>query len=223
MKNMQKNISYYFQNRYTTKKYNPSKKISEGEIDKIKEMLRLSPSSTNLQPWHFIIASSQKSKEKIAQSTENYSFNTQAILDASHVIIFCSKTEINEKYLKKVLQQEKKDGRYLKHPSIAESMHQGRKSFVNLHKYDLKDLQHWMEKQLYLNLGSLLIGVAALGIDATAMEGFDMEFLDKEFKLREKGYTSVLVVPIGYRNHETDSNATRAKSRLEYDEILTEI
>ncbi|UCU26522.1 nitroreductase family protein [Mycoplasma anserisalpingitidis] len=35
------------QNRYTTKMYDPNKKISEEDIKKIKEILRLTPSSIN--------------------------------------------------------------------------------------------------------------------------------------------------------------------------------
>ena len=30
-----------------------------------------------------------------------------------------------------------------------------RSSYVNLHRYDRKDLQHWMEKQVYLAIGTL--------------------------------------------------------------------
>lgn len=222
-KPMQKDISNYVKTRYTAKKYDPNKKISAENIKKIKEMLRLAPSSTNSQPWHFIITSSKEEKEKIAKSTKNYPFNTKAILDASHVIVFCSRNEIDEKYLRKVLEQEDQDGRYNKHPEMKEKMHAGRSGFVNLHKDRFKDLPHWVDKQVYLNSGAFLLGVAALGIDATAMEGFDMEILDEEFNLKEKGYRSILVIPIGYHNPETDSNAKRPKSRLKLSEVLTEV
>ena len=37
--------------RYTTKKYDASKRISSEELAIIKEALRLSPSSINSQPW----------------------------------------------------------------------------------------------------------------------------------------------------------------------------
>ena len=38
------------QNRYTTKKYNVSKKIENEKIEELKEILHLSPSSINSQP-----------------------------------------------------------------------------------------------------------------------------------------------------------------------------
>jgi nitroreductase/dihydropteridine reductase len=80
-----------------------------------------------------------------------------------------------------------------------------------------------MDKQVYLNIGQFLLGVATLGIDATPMEGIETKVLDEEFGLREKGYTSLVVVPLGYHNQEEDYNAVLPKSRLPYSEILTEV
>ena len=81
-----------------------------------------------------------------------------------------------------------------------------------------------MEKQVYLNIGSFLLGVASLGIDATPMEGIDVKALDEEFKLREKGFTAVIAASIGYRA-KSDFNSTEKtpKSRLSESEIITVI
>ncbi|MEJ2608395.1 MAG: hypothetical protein P8Z41_17250, partial [Anaerolineales bacterium] len=46
--------------------------------------------------------------------------------------------------------------------------------------------------QVYLALGTLLLGVATLEIDATPIEGFDPRILDEELGLHEKGLTGVL-------------------------------
>jgi nitroreductase / dihydropteridine reductase len=93
--------------------------------------------------------------------------------------------------------------------------------FINMHKHALKDVQHWMDKQVYLNVGQFLLGAATLGIDATPMEGIEVKVLDEEFDLRERGYTSLVVVTLGYRSAE-DFNANLPKSRLPFSEILTE-
>ena len=221
---MNKDITHYIKSRYSTKAFNPNKKISTENIEKIKELLRFSPSSTNAQPWHFIIASTDEAKEKIAKSAEGiYQFNKKAILNASHVIIFCSKTDLEEDFLLRVLNQEDKDGRFSEKPEFKQSMHDGRSMFINMHKDKIKDLKHWIEKQVYINLGAFLLGVSTLDIDALAMEGFDSNVIDKEFSLNEKGYSSSIVIPIGYRDSENDHNFNRPKSRLPYSEILTEI
>ncbi|MEW7314478.1 oxygen-insensitive NAD(P)H nitroreductase [Buttiauxella gaviniae] len=207
--------------RYSTKAFDPSKKISEENVQKVKDLLRLSPSSTNSQPWHFIVASSDEAKARIAKATSGfYVFNERKVLDASHVVVFCAKTAIDETHLSKLLSQENSDGRFASHQAM-EGQHKGRSYFVNMHRFDLKDAQHWMEKQVYLNVGNFLLGVSTLGIDAVPIEGFDARILDEEFGLREKGFTSLVIVPVGYRSAE-DFNAGLPKSRLEFSEILTE-
>ncbi len=80
----------------------------------------------------------------------------------------------------------------------------------------------WMAKQVYLNVGNFLLGVAALGLDAVPIEGFDAAILDAEFGLKEKGYTSLVVVPVGHHSVE-DFNATLPKSRLPQNITLTEV
>jgi nitroreductase len=41
--------------RYATKKFDPTKKISAEDLETLKEVLRLTPSSYGLQPWKFLI------------------------------------------------------------------------------------------------------------------------------------------------------------------------
>jgi nitroreductase/dihydropteridine reductase len=221
---MEHDITYYAKHRHTVKAYDTTKKISDDNVEKIKELLRYSASSTNSQPWHFIIASTGEGKERIAKANESmYPFNNPPIRAASHVVVFCSRVAIEEDHLSKVLEQEEADGRFAADPTFKEQMDAVRKFFINIHKHDYKDVQHWMDKQVYLNVGQLLLGVATLGIDATPMEGIDVKSIDEEFGLREKGYTSLVAVALGYHDEEKDFNAKLPKSRLPYSEILTEV
>lgn len=221
---MDKDITYYARARHTAKAFDPARKISEENLAKIKELLRLSPSSTNAQPWHFVIAASEEAKARLARATERlYPFNSGTILNASHVVVFCSRLEIGPDFLQRVLDKEDEDGRFAADPqTFRAGMHNGRSMFVDLHKQDLRDVQHWMDKQVYLNLGAFLLGVATLGIDATPMEGIENRVLDEEFGLREKGFTSLVAVALGYRDAENDYNAALPKSRLPFSEIVTE-
>lgn len=221
---MNQDITHYVKKRHSAKAYDPNMKISSEDVEKIKELLRFSPSSVNSQPWHFIIASTPAGKERIAKSTERlYPFNKDSILNASHVVVFCSRHKIDKSYLSLILEQEEKDQRFSNDAEAFKSkVRMGRSMFVNLHKYDYKDLQHWVDKQVYLNIGQFLLGVSTLGVDATPMEGVELAVLDEEFGLREKGYTSLVVVTLGYHAEE-DFNASLPKSRLPYSEILTEL
>ena len=51
--------------RYSTKKFDPTKKVSSEDLKKIEALLCMSPSSTNVQPWHFVIANTEEGKKKI--------------------------------------------------------------------------------------------------------------------------------------------------------------
>lgn len=143
--------------RYSTKAFDPSKKLTAEEADKIKTLLQYSPSSTNSQPWHFIVASTEEGKARVAKSAAgNYTFNERKMLDASHVVVFCAKTAMDDAWLERVVDQE------------------------------------------------------------------DAEVLDAEFGLKEKGYTSLVVVPVGHHSVE-DFNAGLPKSRLPLETTLTEV
>lgn len=120
-----------------------------------------------------------------------------------------------------ILEKEDNDGRFLQKKFKAQN-HGGRSYFANMHKFDYKDFQHWAEKQVYLNLGNFLLGVAALGLDAVAMEGLDLKVLDEEFILREKGFISSVVVAVGYHK-DSDFNKNLPKSRLSKDEIIERV
>lgn len=221
---MNHDITHYAKHRHTVKAYDPTHRLTDEQVEKIKELLRLSPSSTNAQPWHFVLASTPEGKERVAKSTDRlYPFNRQSIVNASHVVVFCSRLEIGEDHLQRVLEQEEKDGRFGGNPEFKAQMHAGRSLFVNLHKQDFKDVQHWMDKQVYLNIGAFLLGVATLGIDATPMEGIEISALDEQLGLRERGYSALVVVTLGKLDSANDYNAKLPKSRLPFSEILTEI
>ncbi|MGN8258590.1 oxygen-insensitive NAD(P)H nitroreductase [Pseudomonas sp. SMSB3] len=206
--------------RYTTKAYDAARKIPQATIDALLEQLRHSPSSVNSQPWHFVVADSAEGKARLAKATEGgFAYNTAKILDASHVIVFCTRTDMTEAHLDAVLEQEQADGRFRDQQARA-GQDQTRRGYANLHRYDLKDLQHWMEKQTYLALGTALLGAAAHGLDATPIEGFDSKVMDAELGLREQGFSSVVVLSLGYRS-EADFNAGLNKSRLPAKSVFT--
>ncbi len=208
--------------RYSTKVFDSRKQISAEDIEKIESILNLSPSSTNVQPWHFLIAESDFAKEKIAKASKGFfSFNEKKILDSSISIIFCSKIDIDSQYLEHLSENEFNDKRYL-NTEAKEKTHKARETFVNFHKNEFNDLSSWVQKQLYLNLGFFLASVAALEIDAVPMEGLDMSVLDKEFNLTEKGFKANVVVSLGYHSND-DYNSNLPKSRLSKNEIIEKL
>ncbi len=207
--------------RYATKVYDPNKKISKEDFSEIENILQLSPTSTNLQPLHFIIADSEEGKKRIAKATAGlYSFNEEKILNASHVIVFCSKVVLEKEHLNKVLEKEDKDGRYAG-KEFKEQVGNIRSTFLNVHRFDIKDEAVWHQNQSYIAFGAVLLGAAMLGIDATPIEGIDTKILSKEFKLKEKNLAANTVIALGYRKENEDFNANLPKSRLNKNSIIS--
>lgn len=214
-------IKPFVHRRYTTKKYDPAKKIPDETMQQIIDLLRFTPTSINSQPYHFIIASTEEGKGRIAKSMDAGAFiyNRSKVTDASHIVIICAKTDMDETYIRKIIEQEIKDGR--SNPSMnKEEVIQLYSGYMNMHKIDMNDLSSWMGKQCYIALGNLLLGASVLGIDASPLEGFDSQILDREFNLAEQGFTSLLVVPMGY-HAETDYNLNLPKSRFPQEELFT--
>lgn len=206
--------------RHSTKAFDPSKKIAAEKIAEIETLLRFSPSSINSQPWHFVIAATDAAKQQIAKATQGASsYNGAKILNASHVVVLCARQNFDDAHLQSIIAQEEQDGRFAGEEARA-SQFAGRAHYVNLHRFDRKDTQAWMEKQVYIALGTLLLGAGMLQIDACPIEGFDPAVLDAELGLREKGLTSLVIVPLGYRG-EGDFNAKLPKSRLSSDIVIS--
>ena len=58
------NVQDIVQKRYSTKSFDASKKISAEDFAQIEAALRYSPSSVNIQPWHFVITDMLKNINK---------------------------------------------------------------------------------------------------------------------------------------------------------------
>ena len=216
-------IAQFALSRHTCKAYDSSRKIPADIIEQLKTLLRFAPSSVNSQPWHFILAASENGKQRMAKATEFpfFSANTPKLLNASHVVALCARTSLDDTHIAAVLEAEERAGRFPT-PEAKALQNKSRNYYVNLHRFDLKDTPHWIEKQIYLALGTLLLGAATVGIDATPIEGFDARTLNEELGLRDKNLTGVVLVALGYRSAE-DFNASLPKARLPAENVISEI
>lgn len=208
--------------RRTAKAFDPTRKLPATLLEQLRVLLRFSPSSVNSQPWHFLVAATDAAKARIVKAAEGpYAYNAAKIQQASHVLIFCVQTDFTAAHLQALLDQEDRDGRFPA-PKDREKQCQTRLGYVQLHREIRGDLRAWMEKQVYLALGGLLLGAAALGVDACPMEGFDAGKLDAELGLPDRGLASVALVALGYRSG-ADWNARLPKSRRPADALFTEL
>jgi nitroreductase/dihydropteridine reductase len=206
--------------RHTCKSFDPSRKITPEVMDELRTVLRFAPSSVNGQPWHFIVAESDAGRERLAATLAGgFAYNAPKVKNASQVVVFCARTDLDEAHLAAVLAQEEADGRFAT-PEAKQTQGNARAFYVGLHRDQLQDTAAWVDRQLYIALGNLLFAAGALGVDACPMEGIDTAALDAALGLPEKGLRSVLMVALGYRSGE-DFNAKLPKSRLVAEKIFT--
>lgn len=210
------------QQRKTTKAFDPARPLTQQEIVAIRALLRMSPSSTNAQPWHFFLASTESGKATVAAGASgDFAYNEPKIKNASLVVVMCARTRMDDVYLRGVLDQETKDGR-LATEEARVNQHKVRSGYVQKHEQSAAGLLQWSARQLYIALGFLLLGAAELGIDACPIEGFDAAAVDKALGLEAQGLASQVLVALGHKSDQ-DFNASLPKSRLNESVVITEL
>lgn len=190
--------------RYTVKKYNPQGTISEEKLQTLKEILHLSPSSINSQPWNFFFVNNPLIKEQLAEASY---FNKEKILDSSYLIVF--------QVIKDPEDFEKQ---------IEENLPEGS---INYYKTFVKpkgeaEIKSWLKHQVYLSLGILLSACADMEIDSSPMEGIENGKYDEI--LKNKNYETLFAVAIGEKS-ENDSNQPihTPKKRLKRENVIFEM
>ncbi len=185
------NIIEKLQWRYATKKFDSKLYISNEKLNILKEAFNLTATSYGLQPIKLVIV---KNKALQANLLE-YSMNQEQVAQASHVLVFCIETKIDEDYIEAYFSRVK---------TIRNTPDDISKPFKDyliedFKRKTIKNIKDWAINQAYLAMGNLLTVCAIEDIDACPMEGFNPKKYDDLLKLNDKGLQSVLVMPIGYR------------------------
>lgn len=205
--------------RYTAKAYDPSKRISQVDLDVIYEALRLSPSSINSQPWKFIVVESDAAKQRLHASFANkFQFNQKHAKAASHTILFAYKTHFSRDDYASVVDKGIEDGRT---PPENREQAFGGFAFAEMNMDEHGKNAAWTKAQTYIALGNIMHVLARLGIDSTPMEGVDHDMLSEIFSDELKGYQCDVALAMGYHLAEEDYNASLPKSRLAQDDVVT--
>jgi nitroreductase len=198
--------------RYATKVFDPKRKVSDDDLNFLKEAIRLSVSSYGLQMYKVLIIENPEIRKELRKA----SWDQAQITDASHLFVFCNYTVNHDQHVDDYIQliidtQEtvdtkglKKYGEFIK-SDIANMTSAGRKS--------------WAEKQTYLALNNLIVACADLQIDACPMEGFDKQAYNRILGLDELGMNASVIAPVGYRSTKDETQA-RKKVRKPMDQLF---
>lgn len=200
--------------RYAVKKFDSEKLLSDEKINILKKAFNLTATSYGLQPITLVVIQNKELQKELVP----HSFDQLQVAQASHILVICIENEVDAEYISNYFQQIKKV-----RGTSDDILNPFKVAIVeNFSNKEIQEIQDWSKNQAYLALGNLLTICALEEIDSCPMEGFDPESYDRLLDLKEKGLTSVLVMPVGDRADD-DMFSTLKKVRKDMDESVIEI
>ena len=199
--------------RYTTKKFDPSKTVTEEDFAGLMEVLRMAPSSFGLQPWKFVVVRDPELRRRLKDAASGQ----PQVTEASHFIVFCALTRMDPEYISRFITR-MAEIRSVDRATL-EAYERGMHMFLKSQASD--EMAQWMKRQVYIPLGMLIAECARRKIDTSPMEGFDSAKVDELLGLDREGVTSVALCGIGYRAQD-DRFAFMKKVRFELKELFIE-
>ena len=208
-----------FTNRFTAKKFDPSRTISDEDWNTLLEAARLSPTSFGFEPWNIIVVQDVALRETLRNSGV---WGAQGTLPtASHFIIFTAKTgealTPTGEHITRILTTVKHMPAEAQQGLIERFTHFLDKDFA----LTTPTLRHqWAARQAYIALGNMLTVAALRGIDSQPIEGFDIERVTAI--LTERGLIDpaidrpVVMASFGYRDMDITP-----KTRRPLNEVVT--
>jgi len=199
--------------RYATKKMDPTKSVPLEKVEKILEAIRLTASSSGLQPYEILVITNKAIREKI----QAIAWNQTQIIDSSYLLVFAAwdtytADRINQAFdMTETIRNFKSEAGDIYRQKL-------------LSTYPTKDPEtnyNHAAKQAYIGLGTALIAAAYEEVDCTPMEGFDPTALDEILNLKVKGLRSVVMLPLGYRKADEDWLVNLKKVRRPKESFVT--
>ena len=197
--------------RYATKKFDSNKKLTEAQVEILKNAFNLTATSYGLQPLKMVVVNNKAIQNKI----KPLAYNQDQVVDCSHLLVICMKTNIDGFYVDQRFDMEK-EIRGVQEESIADF-----RAFLKstIEKQSEEKIAESAKYQAYIALGNLMTICAFEGIDSCPMEGFIPSKLDEVLNLSEYNLKSVLLLPVGFRA-EDDLMSTLKKVRSTLDDSI---
>ncbi len=201
--------------RYATKKMDPSKAVSEDKVQRILEAIRLTATSSGLQPYEVFVVTNPDVRAQIQAAANNQA----QITEGSHLLVFAAWNDYTADRINMMFDYNNE---------VRGFVNEGAENYrkMLLANYPAKgaeaNFQH-AAKQSYIALGTALIAAAEQEVDATPMEGFNPAKVDEILGLTARGLRSTVILPLGYREADKDWLVNMKKVRRTNDKFITEV
>ena len=141
------NLNELIESGHFNKVYDPGRRIPDDVFDKLVKFIYSIPTSVNAQSTHYLVALTLESRSRIADHMgEGFEFNVPKVRDASHVIVLATRETLSNEYLNELHAKEIADGKFPTE-ALPDQWKATVRRRIDLHRYDVKDLQHWMENK----------------------------------------------------------------------------
>ena len=201
--------------RYATKKMNPAKGVPEEKVERILEAVRLTATSSGLQPYEVIVVTSPELRQQI----KPHAWSQEQITDCSHLLVFAAWDNYTVERINMMFDLVNEQRGF-----TSEGWEAYRQKL--LATYPVRDAetnyQH-AARQAYIGVGTALIAAAYEEVDSVPMEGFDPAKVDEILGLSERGLRSVVMIPLGYRAADGDWLVNLKKVRRARDQFVIEM
>jgi nitroreductase len=173
--------------RHSVRKYDPTFKISREEIEEILSEATLAPSSSNLQPWRFIVIDDQETKKELRQ----IAFNQEQVETSSAVIAVLGDKEMH-KNIEKVYRSNFEAG-FMDEANMNRLIESANSTYPHAPEEIRKNIASFDAGLVSMQL---MLLAKAKGYDTVTMGGFDKQkFIDK-FQVSDR-YMPIVLIALG--------------------------
>ncbi len=176
--------------RRAIKSFDPDADVSDADLTKILNAIRMAPTSFGLQPFEVHVLKNKALREKLLQ----HSWNQPQIIACSVLLTFVVRIDIKKRIDEYFSLLSEGDSEMLAKLKDYELMMRS-----SLENRNTKVLTAWASKQAYIAVGFAMAACAELQIDSCPMEGILGPEYDRLLGLPADKHT-VIVLPLGYRN-----------------------
>ena len=201
--------------RYAAKKMDPARPVPDEKVERILEAVRLTASSSGLQPYELIVVTNPELRAQI----KPHAWGQQQITDCSHLLVFAAWDNYTVERINMMFDLVNEERGFVNdgwenYRQQILATYPGRDAETNY--------QH-AARQAYIGVGTALIAAAEEEVDSTPMEGFDPAKVDEILGLKARGLRSVVMIPLGYRAAEGDWLVNLKKVRRARSQFIVEM
>jgi nitroreductase len=200
-----KTLSEVIKERHSVRKYDPTFKISQDEIKSMLTEATLAPSSSNLQPWRFIVIQDAETKKEL----RTIAYNQEQVETASAIIAVLGDKEMY-KSVDKIYRSAYEAG-FMDEASMNTLIEGTNKTYPLASEEIRKNIASYDAGLLSMQL---MLIAKDRGYDTVPMGGFDKEKFAEKFNVSER-FFPVVLIPVGKA-----AQPVHQTTRLPLDDVL---